>query len=319
MSEEPTTSPETTPGGSRTRLRFRRKAAPDGDAPAGRSRRGWRSTVAIGAAIVLAATAGTGVLVQTAVGLQQASLAETRELAAVGRPEAAKLGVYDTVLEVQASKEAAATIEDADRLIREARGKSDASKLASTTAALRGFGKLGSDRVLELVDAARAHMSGLRRSIADFDRRAAEQAAAERAAAERAAAEAAAAEQAAAEEAAEAAPAPPPAAAPAPPASPSDAQIIARDMSAARYGWGQDQFGCLVAVWDYESGWNVTAGTPDGAYGIPQALPGTKMASAGADWQTSAATQISWGLDYIAGRYGNPCAAWAHIEAEGWY
>ena len=59
------------------------------------------------------------------------------------------------------------------------------------------------------------------------------------------------------------------------------------------------------------------AGT--GAYGIPQALPGAKMASAGPDWQTSAATQITWGLDYIKSTYGSPCAAWDHEEASGWY
>ncbi len=58
----------------------------------------------------------------------------------------------------------------------------------------------------------------------------------------------------------------------------------------------------------------------DGAYGIPQALPGSKMASHGADWQTNPATQISWGgIDYIAGRYGNPCGAWAQIQSAGWY
>jgi hypothetical protein len=63
----------------------------------------------------------------------------------------------------------------------------------------------------------------------------------------------------------------------------------------------------------------VTAENPDGAYGIPQALPGSKMASAGPDWQTNATTQITWGLEYIDGRYGNPCGAWAHSQATGWY
>jgi hypothetical protein len=86
------------------------------------------------------------------------------------------------------------------------------------------------------------------------------------------------------------------------------------------YGWGDDQFGCLVALWDRESGWNSQAyNSSSGAYGIPQALPGSKMATAGADWQTNAATQISWGLGYIAGRYGTPCGAWNHSESVGWY
>ena len=90
-------------------------------------------------------------------------------------------------------------------------------------------------------------------------------------------------------------------------------------MLAAR-GWGADQFGCLVSLWDRESGWNVYAQNPSsGAYGIPQALPGSKMGSAGGDWQTNAATQIAWGLGYIADRYGSPCGAWSHSESAGWY
>ena len=101
--------------------------------------------------------------------------------------------------------------------------------------------------------------------------------------------------------------------------SAGEAQAIARSMLAG-YGWGDDQFGCLVSLWDRESGWNSQAyNASSGAFGIPQALPGSKMATAGADWQTNAATQISWGLGYIAGRYGNPCGAWSHSESVGWY
>jgi uncharacterized protein YabE (DUF348 family) len=96
------------------------------------------------------------------------------------------------------------------------------------------------------------------------------------------------------------------------------AHQIAAGMVAAR-GWGGDQFSCLVSLWSKESGWRTDAANSSGAYGIPQALPGSKMASAGADWQTSAATQISWGLGYISGVYGTPCAAWAHSEAYNWY
>jgi uncharacterized protein YabE (DUF348 family) len=97
-------------------------------------------------------------------------------------------------------------------------------------------------------------------------------------------------------------------------------QEIARAMMAKDYGWGSDQMSCLVQMWDRESGWNTSATNPyTGAYGIPQALPGSKMASAGADWQTSAATQIRWGLGYIASRYGTPCGAWALWQSQGWY
>jgi hypothetical protein len=86
------------------------------------------------------------------------------------------------------------------------------------------------------------------------------------------------------------------------------------------FGWSSSQFGCLQSLWNAESGWNVTATNPtSGAYGIPQALPGSKMASAGSDWQTDAATQIRWGLGYIKSLYGTPCGAWAHEEADGWY
>jgi hypothetical protein len=86
------------------------------------------------------------------------------------------------------------------------------------------------------------------------------------------------------------------------------------------FGWSAGQFSCLDPLWAHESGWSVTAeNAGSGAYGIPQALPGSRMASAGTNWQTSAATQIKWGLDYIKGTYGSPCGAWAHEGATGWY
>ena len=88
----------------------------------------------------------------------------------------------------------------------------------------------------------------------------------------------------------------------------------------ASFGWSSSQFSCLDQLWSHESGWSVSAANPSsGAYGIPQALPGSKMASAGPDWQTDAATQIRWGLGYIKGSYGSPCGAWAHEESVGWY
>ena len=86
-------------------------------------------------------------------------------------------------------------------------------------------------------------------------------------------------------------------------------------------GWGEDQFsGCLEPLWEKESNWNPSAQNPSsGAYGIPQSLPGSKMATHGSDWQTNPATQIAWGIDYIKGRYGTPCDAWAHSQSVGWY
>jgi len=86
------------------------------------------------------------------------------------------------------------------------------------------------------------------------------------------------------------------------------------------FGWSSGQFSCLQPLWAHESGWNTYAQNPSsGAYGIPQALPGSKMASAGGDWQSNPATQIRWGLSYIQGNYGSPCGAWAHEQTDGWY
>ncbi len=100
---------------------------------------------------------------------------------------------------------------------------------------------------------------------------------------------------------------------------PGSAQAIGHELVLAR-GWGEDQYSCLVSLFNRESHWNVYAGNPvSGAYGIPQALPGSKMASVGADWQTNPRTQITWGLNYIAGRYITPCGAWAASQSKGWY
>lgn len=100
---------------------------------------------------------------------------------------------------------------------------------------------------------------------------------------------------------------------------PGTAKALALDMVAAR-GWGASEFDCLSALWQKESGWNHFAlNKSSGAYGIPQSLPAEKMASAGADWATNPATQITWGLGYIEARYGNPCSAWGHSQRKNWY
>lgn len=102
--------------------------------------------------------------------------------------------------------------------------------------------------------------------------------------------------------------------------NPSENVKIGERLAAER-GWTDQQWLCLYQLWQKESRWNHLAHNRNsGAYGIPQALPGTKMATAGADWQTNPATQIRWGLGYIAsGRYGTPCAAWSHSKSVGWY
>jgi hypothetical protein len=109
-------------------------------------------------------------------------------------------------------------------------------------------------------------------------------------------------------------PSPQPAATTAPPRASGSPQEYAESLV------GAAQFACLDPLWERESGWQVDAyNASSGAYGIPQALPGGKMASAGADWQTDADTQIRWGISYIDDTYGSPCGAWEHEEADGWY
>lgn len=102
--------------------------------------------------------------------------------------------------------------------------------------------------------------------------------------------------------------------------TPEGAKATAKELAASQYGWGAGEFSCLVSLWNKESGWSYTASNPSsGAYGIPQALPGSKMGSVASDWETNATTQITWGLQYIAGTYGTPCSAWGHSQATGWY
>jgi hypothetical protein len=104
-----------------------------------------------------------------------------------------------------------------------------------------------------------------------------------------------------------------------PPPDPGTAQSIAYNMLPSFGFSASGQFGCLNDIWSRESGWRYNAENASGAYGIPQALPGSKMASAGSDWQTNPATQIKWGLGYIKDDYGSPCAAWAFWQNNGWY
>lgn len=96
--------------------------------------------------------------------------------------------------------------------------------------------------------------------------------------------------------------------------SAAEVQAMARQMIPG------DQFQCFSNIVNHESSWNYRASNASsGAYGLVQALPGSKMASAGADWQTNPATQIKWGLSYMNGRYGSPCGAWSFWQANSWY
>lgn len=107
--------------------------------------------------------------------------------------------------------------------------------------------------------------------------------------------------------------------------TPAAAKALAKTMAANR-GWGDSEYSCLVSLWQKESGWNYQAANPSStARGIPQAMMSIHF---GAGWRDSAAAreylstpsvQIAWGLTYISGRHGTPCAAWSHSQAKGWY
>lgn len=100
----------------------------------------------------------------------------------------------------------------------------------------------------------------------------------------------------------------------------TDPREIARQIMENKYSWGADQFTCYDNIIMRESRWIVNADNPtSSAYGIPQALPGSRMAAFGADWRTNPATQIRWGLDYVDDRYGTPCQAWSFKSSHGWY
>lgn len=101
----------------------------------------------------------------------------------------------------------------------------------------------------------------------------------------------------------------------------ADAKGHALARLVARYGAdGHREFACVERLWQRESGWRPLArNRSSGAYGIPQALPGDRMASVAPDWRTNPVTQVTWGLRYISGRHGTPCAALAHALRKGWY
>ncbi|WP_445257757.1 lytic transglycosylase domain-containing protein [Nocardioides aurantiacus] len=99
----------------------------------------------------------------------------------------------------------------------------------------------------------------------------------------------------------------------------ADPKVLARALM-PEYGISASEFGCLDSLWSGESEWSTTADNPtSSAYGIPQALPGSKMASAGPDWATNPETQIRWGLNYIRDRYGTACSAESFKQGNGWY
>ncbi|MBC7441107.1 MAG: hypothetical protein H7311_01025 [Ramlibacter sp.] len=253
-------------------------------------------------------------------------ISATKELSQSKGARHAQLSVYSAIAKSTADHRAESTISEATGVIATMANKVDATPLASSVASLGNYEELDTDAVISLTVQTRSETAAAQSAVAEVDRATAP-ASAEAPAAAAAAAEAAAAEQAraAAAQAADAAAAQASQAvvAPAPSSgggnSPDAARATARAMAASNYGWGDSEFSCLNQLWERESGWSYTAYNPSGATGIPQALPGSKMATAGSDWATNATTQIAWGLGYISAGYSTPCSAWAHSEANNWY
>lgn len=208
-----------------------------------------------------------------------------------------------TVTRAKANSEAQLALATGHQVAQAAKGKVDATPLTTSLASLANYQKLSPDAVENRVDQTRTAAAAVSEAATVVDKKTAAQAAA------RAAAEKVAAAQAKADAERQAAA-----------NTPAGAQATARTLMASQYGWGSDQFSCLSSLWTKESGWSYTAYNPNGgATGIPQALPGSKMASVASDWSTNATTQVIWGLKYIAASYGTPCSAWAHSQSVNWY
>ncbi|MCC8909189.1 hypothetical protein J2X60_000338 [Curtobacterium sp. 320] len=267
------------------------------NSPNRRLRRALRrpTTLIVGGAAVLAvaggiATVGTQPAIGEALGMPTASATAAPALAGTALDRA----------------QAAATIATAETIADSANEKTDTGVLERRIDALDDYRKLSgaalTSRISSTVDATTAVAdASAAQDKQDADAKAAAAAAAKRAAAERAAAAEAARKQAAAN-------------------TVEGAKATASSLASSKYGWGSDQFQCLDNLWTKESGWNYQAVNANGgATGIPQALPGSKMATIASDWRTNATTQITWGLQYISDAYGTPCAAWSHSQASNFY
>lgn len=285
--------------------------------------------VAAASLAITGLVAGGGFAVQSAVAAQDRTVA-SNALAESNELEQKQLNVDKAIKKAETHNAASVVLEKASNVIAASANKADATTLTASVTSLAGFKTMPIDKVTSLTAQTKAQTATLTTATAAATAKATAAAAAaaeaDRVAAAAAADAAAQAESdkaaaaAAAEAEAEAEPDAP--AAPVGGASdPVGARGIAKGMAAERYGWGESEFSCLDQLWEKESGWDHTAVNPSsGATGIPQALPGSKMATAGEDWATNPATQIAWGLEYIsASSYGSPCAAFAHSEANNWY
>ena len=257
-----------------------------------RRRTGRKRIILAGAIAAVGLVVGTGFTVQNAVATQ-ARLDATAVLNSTSGLRSEQLGAYSTIAAAKAIDNAEDTISAANATLAAADGKVDASGLAASVASLSDYKRIPVDEIVDLTKTTRAEAAKTAAAAAAFDQAQAEAAAAAAAAEANALANR---------------------------NTPDGARAFAADLAASQYGWGADQFQCLDKLWQKESGWSYTAyNASSGATGIPQSLPGSKMATAGADWETNAATQITWGLGYIKGAYGTPCSAWSHSQSMNWY
>lgn len=253
-----------------------------------RRRTGRKRLIVAGAIASVGLIAGTGFTVQGAVATQ-ARVDATAALNYASGLHGEQVGAYSAVAAAKVIDTAEDTITAANATLVAATGKVDASGLAASVASLADYRSIPVDEVADLTKVTRSEAAKTAAAAAAYDQAQADAAAA--AAAELATAN-----------------------------TPDGARAFAAALAASQYGWGADQFQCLDKLWQKESGWSYTAyNASSGATGIPQSLPGSKMATAGADWQTNAKTQITWGLGYIKGAYGTPCSAWSHSQSMNWY
>jgi hypothetical protein len=257
-----------------------------------RRRAGRKRLIVAGAIAAAGLIVGTGFTVQGAVATQ-ARVDATAALNYTSGLHDEQVGAYSTIAAARVIDNAKDTITAANATLAAANGKVDASGLAASVASLSDYRSISVEEVVDLTKVTRAEAAKTAAAAAAYDKAQAEAAAAATAAA---AADLATAN------------------------TPDGARAFAADLAASQYGWGADQTQCLDSLWQKESGWSYTAyNASSGAAGIPQSLPGSKMATAGADWETNARTQITWGLGYIKSAYGTPCSAWSHSQSMNWY
>jgi hypothetical protein len=250
-----------------------------------------RNRFAVAATVaVVGLAAGSGFAISDRAVSEQLALS-TAQLDATSGLQSEHLGVYSGVATAHAEDKAVEVLETAAVVAADVEGKVDATTLTATMDQLGAYESLDSETVVDLTRQVVDVMNDTKAAAQQFDEQKAAEAAA--AAEEKARAEA---------------------------NTPEGAKATARTMAASDYGWGDGEFSCLSKLWQKESGWSYTAeNASSGAYGIPQALPGSKMATIGSDWRTNASTQIAWGLSYIDRAYGSPCSAWSHSQANNWY